>query len=52
MDYKSSGNSYGDTSKIPTDKFSVRANKGVLNNFDKSSYEVPAPRTVKGISSK
>ena len=50
MEYKSNGTGCGDTAKIPTDKFTVRANKGVLNNFDKSSYEVPKPS--KGSSSK
>ena len=50
MKYKSNGTGCGDTAKIHTDEFTVRANKGVLNNFDKSSYEVPKPS--KGSSSK
>jgi|TARA_R110000822_G_scaffold42337_4_gene115275 hypothetical protein len=52
INYPTNKTGYGDTSKISSDKFSVRANKGILNNYDKSSYEISKASVVKGISSK
>ena len=41
------GKSYGDTAKIPQNDFSVRAEREVLRNSDKSTcllYTSPSPR--------
>jgi hypothetical protein len=34
------GKSYGDTAKIPQSDFSVRAEREVLRNSDKSTYQI------------
>ena len=41
--FKSTGNSVGDWTKIPSEEYSERARVGILNQREPDSYEAPKP---------